>query len=69
MTFYQSTTIEICFAVLCYVTNSPCHKLLHPVILVILEGEEIEVGHTGQLTRFRGVIWKVRRLRGVILAK
>ena len=78
LAFYQSTIIEICFAVLCSVTNSPCHKLLHPVILVILEGEEIEVGHPGQVRRLRGVMLEgeeiegghsgeVRRLRGVIL--
>ena len=36
---------------------------------VILEGEEIKGGHFGEVRRLRGGIWKVRRLRGVILAK
>ena len=36
---------------------------------VILGSEEIEGGHPGQVRRLRRVILKVRRLRGVILAK
>ena len=37
---------------------------------VILEGEKIGCGNFGQVRRLRGGgIWKVRRLRGVILAK
>ena len=31
-----------------------------------MEGEEIEGGHPGQVRRFMGSFWKVRRLRGVI---
>ena len=66
LAFYQSTTIEICFAVLCSVTNSPCHKLLHPVIL---EGEEIEGGHLEGEEIEGSHFGEVRRLRGVIQAK
>ena len=36
---------------------------------VILEGEEIEEGHIGQVRRLRGSFRKVRRLSGVILGR